>query len=92
MNLIPLCKDYRIYVLIIFRSSRIIHLKSRENKFAMTKFIKKNHQCAIDEQVIWQPISKWPLFGVLLFSASSLWFGNHGERWFPLLDGANKYR
>jgi hypothetical protein len=46
----------------------------------MTKFVKKNHQRAIDEQVIWQSISNWPLFGVLLFSASSLWFGNHGER------------
>ena len=29
------------------------------------------------------------LAGVLAFALAALWFGNRGDRWFPLLDGAN---
>lgn len=37
----------------------------------------------------WQPLSTAALVGVLVFAVAALWFGNSGERWFPLLDGAN---
>jgi hypothetical protein len=37
----------------------------------------------------WQAISLPQCLGVGLFAAAALWFGNHGDRWFPVLDGAN---
>ncbi|MFZ3183525.1 MAG: hypothetical protein WA173_05225 [Pseudomonas sp.] len=43
----------------------------------------------LDQQHHWQPLSTAALVGVLLFAVAALWFGNSGERWFPLLDGAN---
>lgn len=41
------------------------------------------------ERSEWQPVSPFALAGVLVFAVLALWFGNTGERWFPLLDGAN---
>jgi hypothetical protein len=37
----------------------------------------------------WQPVATAPFVGVIVFALAALWFGNRGERWFPLLDGAN---
>lgn len=37
----------------------------------------------------WQPVVTAPLLGVICFALAALWFGNRGERWFPLLDGPN---
>jgi hypothetical protein len=37
----------------------------------------------------WQPVTLPALAGVALFALAVLWFGHTGERWFPLLDGAN---
>lgn len=37
----------------------------------------------------WQPVTLPALAGVALFALAALWFGHTGERWFPLLDGAN---
>jgi len=37
----------------------------------------------------WQPVTTAALAGVIAFGFAALWFGNRGERWFPLLDGAN---
>ncbi len=42
-----------------------------------------------DDAVAWQPVATAPLVGVIAFALAALWFGNRGERWFPLLDGAN---
>jgi hypothetical protein len=42
-----------------------------------------------DQQTTWQSVTTPVLLGVLLFAALALWFGNQGQRWFPVLDGAN---
>jgi len=42
-----------------------------------------------DESAGWHPVTTCPLLGVLAFALAALWFGHWGERWFPLLDGAN---
>lgn len=42
-----------------------------------------------DDAERWQPVSTPALAGVAAFALAALWFGNRGERWFPLLDGAN---
>jgi hypothetical protein len=42
-----------------------------------------------DEAPGWQPVTMPALLGVLGFALAVLWFGHTGERWFPLLDGAN---
>jgi hypothetical protein len=47
------------------------------------------HSDLDDEKLEWQPVASPSLLGVLALALAGLWFGNHGERWFPLLDGAN---
>jgi hypothetical protein len=42
-----------------------------------------------DDAESWQPVATPALAGVAAFALAALWFGHAGERWFPLLDGAN---
>lgn len=44
---------------------------------------------AADDAEPWQPVTAPALAGVAAFALAALWFGHTGERWFPLLDGAN---
>lgn len=43
----------------------------------------------LDDEPQWQPVTLPALIGVLLFALAALYFGNSGERWFPLVDSAN---
>jgi hypothetical protein len=46
-------------------------------------------QAPSDDVLEWQPVATAPFVGVVAFALAALCFGNRGERWFPLLDGAN---